>query len=208
MIYQGRNLIIKAGGVAIAAAKSCDLVVSVEEREVSNPSNGQWARSIFGRKSWKVSTNQLLTGLVRHFSMLGTTVTIDVCIQGEYGSSFAHVVDNPTVTGGGVSNPDYMVWDKTRKKFLAATGTTTPTYYETYTFADSTKYSSPQDNDVFHDSEGNVYSYYNGNLNIEKLTGNANVVRWDAKGGVGNLCQGNFQFNGNGPLTPASLPTT
>ena len=56
--------------------------------------------------------------------------------------------------------------------------------------------------------ERNVYVYYNGDLHAEKLTGNANVVTWRTQGTVGNLCQGSVRFNGNGALTPASLPST
>lgn len=60
MIYQGRNLIICAGGQAVAASKSCSVDVSCDTQKVSSPDNGQWEHSIPGRKKWSISTNQLL----------------------------------------------------------------------------------------------------------------------------------------------------
>ena len=69
-------------------------------------------------------------------------------------------------------------------------------------------YTSPSDGSMFHTPDNTVYTYYNENLHVEKLTGNANVVTWRVTGTVGNLAQGSFQFNGNGALTPASLPAT
>ena len=213
MILHGRNLIIKVGGVAIAAAKSCDISVQCEEIETASPSTGEWRTAITGRKSWSVTTNQLVTSIVRPISMLGTTVSLEMCIQGQYGSIFGDFVDNPTLQEGAPQYVTRMVWDKTRKKFLACyhRRPMTALYYET---SDSV-YSSPSDGDVFnhyyneyYNMERNVYVYYNGDLHAEKLTGLANVVEWRGTGAVGNLCQGSFRFNGNGALTPASLPST
>ena len=83
MILQGRNLIIKADGVAIAAAKSCDISVHCEEIETSSPQTGKWRTAILGSKSWTVSTNQLVKGLVSSFAMVGTTVSLEVSINGD-----------------------------------------------------------------------------------------------------------------------------
>lgn len=212
MILHGRNLIIKAGGVAIAAAKSCDINVQCKEIETASATSGAWRTALTGRKSWSVTTNQLVTSLVRPFSIVGTTVTLDVCIEGAYGTEFNRIVDNPSLEEGILEDVSYMVWDKTRKKFLAVSHhrPRPAAYYENYTFDGSSVYSSPQDGDVFYinsvtDPE-DVYTYYSGNLHAEKLTGNANVVNWRVVGTVGNLAQGSFQFNGNGALTPAALP--
>ena len=60
MILHGRNLIIKTGGVAIAAAKSASIKVNAETIPVSSPMDGQWKHSIVGRKSWSVSTSHLI----------------------------------------------------------------------------------------------------------------------------------------------------
>ncbi len=209
MIIHGRNLIIKAGGVAIAAAKSCDISVQCEEIETASPSTGEWRTAITGRKSWSVSTNQLVTSIVIPFSMVGTSVSLNVSIEGEVGLPFGGFVDNVEVSEEGAYNS--IVWDKTRKKFLFkyTSHYTGEVHYHLTTSGpyDMSGYTSPSDGDMFY-YQGKVYTYYNGDLHAEKLTGNANVVTWRVTGTVGNLAQGSFQFNGNGALTPASLPAT
>ncbi len=60
MILQGKNLIVKANGDVIAAAKSCTLNIESEIIEVSSPTDGQWKHIIAGMKSWSVSTTHLL----------------------------------------------------------------------------------------------------------------------------------------------------
>lgn len=60
MILQGNNLIVKADGDVIAAAKSCTLNIDCEIIKVSSPTDGQWEHIIAGMKSWSVSTTHLL----------------------------------------------------------------------------------------------------------------------------------------------------
>ena len=211
MILHGRNLIIKVGGVAIAAAKSCDISVKAKEIPVSAPSGGQWEHSVIGRKSWTVSTNQLVKGLVSNFSMVGTTVSLEVSINGDIdeGKAFDGFVDNEPIQQQSYSGtPNAIYWDKTRKKFLAMVQESPfvlPKYY--INWSDGDAYISPSSGDMFtYDSQN--YVYLNGDLHTEKLRGNANVVTWRVAGTVGNLAQGSFQFNGNGELAPASLPLT
>ena len=60
MILHGNNLVIKLGGTAIAAAKSCTINVNASTQKVSSPNSGQWEHSIVGRKSWSVSVSQLI----------------------------------------------------------------------------------------------------------------------------------------------------
>ena len=209
MILHGRNLIIKVGGVSIAAAKSCDINVQAKEIETASPSTGAWRTAIIGRKSWQVTTNQLVTSLVRPLQIVGTSVSLSMEVEGEYGSHFDEFVNNVNVEDEGASY-DKIVWDKTRKKFLFKftshySGQTT--YYLDFSPYDMSKYTSPSDGDTFN-LNGQVYTYYNGDLHAEKMTGNANVVTWRTTGTIGNLAQGSFQFNGNGALTPASLPST
>lgn len=60
MILQGKNLIVKADGDVIAAAKSCTLNIDCETIKVSSPTDGQWEHIIAGMKSWSVSTSHLL----------------------------------------------------------------------------------------------------------------------------------------------------
>ena len=60
MILQGKNLIVRANGEVIAAAKSCTLNIDCEIIKVSSPTDGQWEHIIAGMKSWSVSTTHLL----------------------------------------------------------------------------------------------------------------------------------------------------
>ena len=214
MILHGRNLIIKAGGVAIAAAKSCDISVHCEEIETSTPQTGIWRTAIIGRKSWTVSTNQLVTSIVRPLSMVGTTVTLDVQISEVAGRTFQGFVDNVTVSSGTYTGAMQLVngiyWDKTRKKFLLriVPSEHIEQYFAAWDVpANSAAYTSPSDHDIF-SYNGNIYTWLNNDLAIEKMSGNANVVTWRVTGTIGNLAQGSFQFNGNGALTTASLPST
>ena len=214
MILHGRNLIIKAGGVAIAAAKSCDINVQCEEIETASATSGAWRTAITGRKSWSVSTNQLVTSIVRNIELVGTTVSIAVQLAGDIGKAFAGFVDNVTVsTGtytGTMSIVDGIYWDKTRKKFLlrVAPGSGIEQYFAAWDVpSNSAAYRSPSAYDLF-SYNGVTYTWLSNDLAAEKLTGNANVTTWRVTGTVGNLAQGSFQFNGNGALTPASLPST
>ena len=61
MILQGKNLIVKANGDVIAAAKSCTLNIDCEIIEVSSPTDGQWKHIIAGMKSWSVSTTHFVS---------------------------------------------------------------------------------------------------------------------------------------------------
>lgn len=80
MILHGRNLIIKAGGVAIAAARSCDITITTDEIETASPSDGQWKHVIAGRKSWSVNVSFLVPSgdFPTEAQMVGTTVTLNV----------------------------------------------------------------------------------------------------------------------------------
>ena len=80
MILHGRNLIVKADGVAIAAARSCDITIAVDDIETSSPSDGQWKHVIAGRKSWSVNVNFLVPSgtFPTEVQMVGTTVTLNV----------------------------------------------------------------------------------------------------------------------------------
>ena len=211
MILHGRNLIIKVGGVAIAAAKSCDINVQCEEIETASPSSGAWRTAIFGRKSWSVTTNQLVTSLVRPLQIVGTSVSLSMEMEGEVGLQFGGFVDNVTLESGTINEGEVenIFWDKTQKKFVYEFILFRPPVDSFYgNWLNDTKYKNISNGQLFYDNNFKVYSYYNGNLYAEKMTGTANVVAWRPQGTVGNLAQGSFQFNGNGALTPASLPST
>lgn len=208
MAILGKNLIIKAGGVAIAAARSCDINVTSEQIPVSSPMDGQWEYSYNGKKSWSVTTNHLLLGIACPISMVGSTVSLSVEISGEQGIAFAGFRNPSSVEEGTLEQyEDFGIyWDPVRKKFLAA-DLQLPSglhYYESWNGGDA--FMTPQNYDMFN-YNGVTYTYYNGELMAEKLTGNANVLTWRGVGTLGNLAQGSFDFNGNGPLTPLPIQT-
>lgn len=60
MIYQGRNLIISANGVVLAASKSCSIDVKADTKEVSSPTDADWKHFKARAKEWSVTTNHLL----------------------------------------------------------------------------------------------------------------------------------------------------
>lgn len=62
MIIHGKDIIIMAGGTAIAAARSCDIQVQTDLLEVSSPTTGKARTFIPGRYTWQVTTNHLIIG--------------------------------------------------------------------------------------------------------------------------------------------------
>ena len=205
MILHGENIIIKAGGVAIAAAKSCTINITVDTDEVANPSNGKWKKFIMGRMGWQVTLGHLVTTLLNNIQMVGKNVTLEMGVT-DAGRTFQGFVDNVTVEQLSLSTqPDGIYWDKTRKKFLAMVGVFNRKYYQNWSTGSA--YESPSDYDCF-SYNNDTYVYLNSNLNADKLTGSAIVTTWSGTFTKANLAQGSFEFLGDGALTPASLPST
>lgn len=211
MALKGNDLLIKIGGVAVAAAKSCDINVQADELETASPSDGAWKSSITGRKSWSITTNHLVVSLVRSTQMVGTSVSIDVSIRaglGGPGRLFNGFVNNPTITEGTLlGTPSGIYWDKTRNKFLGYNNPAPDVYLYFEHWVNDTPFTSPNAYDVFR-YNGVAYTWLSNSLTAEKMTGNANIATWRVTGTRGNLAQGSFEFHGTGPLTTASLPTT
>lgn len=207
MILHGRNLIIKADGVAIAAARSCEITITTDDIETSMPGDGAWKTSILGRKSWKVTTNHLVPSVVRAASMAGTTVALSVELNGNMGFPFAGFCDNVTIEQSSAAGNVTILWDKTLNKFVARTGNTIQGYKYYQSWSDGQKYMNPGDYDLFI-YDGVIYTWYGNTLAAEKLSGQAHCLTWKCTATLGNLIQGSFEFKGTGPLTPASLPST
>lgn len=87
MILNGRNLIVKSNGVAIACARSCELDIDSEVIEVASPSSGRSKEYIAGRKSWSVNVGHLVKvgtnkdNLRSAIAMPGQTVTLVFCVE-------------------------------------------------------------------------------------------------------------------------------
>ena len=207
MAHNGNDLIISVGGVAIAASKTCKVSVQANTNKVASPSNGQWEFSQAGRKAWIASTDHIVTSLSRAAIQVGTTVDIQVALRGSQAKTFQGFVNNVSIYPQPMSGtPTSIYWDKTLNKFVGyitpAPGTTI--YFDSWT--NSEAYTSPSAYDTFK-CDGVVYSWLDGDLMSEKLTGRAIVKTWDVQGSRGNIMMGSFSFKGTGPLAPASLPT-
>ena len=207
MILHGRNLIIKADGVAIAAARSCEITITTDDIETSMPGDGAWKTSILGRKSWKVTTNHLVPSVVRAASMAGTTVALSVELSDGIGLPFSGFCDNVTIQQSSAAGNVTILWDKTLNKFVARTGNTIQGYKYYQSWSGGQKYMNPGDYDLFI-YDGVIYTWYGNTLAAEKLSGQAHCLTWKCTATLGNLMQGSFEFKGTGPLTPASLPST
>ena len=169
--------------------------------------SGAWASFLNGTKSWSVSTNQLLVTL-RTALIVGTQVSLEFCVEGK-GVTFGGFASNPTLESGDCpTTPTYIVWDKTRKKFLACLYNA-PDFYFYESWEGQAPYTNIEDYQLFM-CEGEPYkqtfTWVDGELYAENLSGNANVQAYEAVGTVGNLAQGSFRFMGNGPLSAAELP--
>lgn len=203
MILQGRNIILLAGGKAIAAAKSCDMEISADAIPVASPSDGAWENAIPGRKSWKASCNHLVTGIVDSAAMVGTVVTLRMQVRGQMGLPFDGFLNNPTLEEETLEEePTAIKWDLTRHRFIAELefdpfGTT---YYGVW--PNSLVYAFPSLGSLFYDRshQKNVYKKGTTDLVEEALQGSAIVRNWKVAGTLGDLAQGSFRFEGTGPL--------
>ena len=203
MIIHGRDLVIKVGGVAVAAARSCDIQIQAATIDKSSASDGGWEHHETGRKSWSITTSHLVRSLVNMASMVGNNVNISVGIDGSVGLPFDGFVNNPTVESQSLSGaPDKIYWDSFREKFLAEKGVLNAKYYENWQNGEA--YISPEDFDMFN-YNGQAWIIQNGELQKEKLQGSATCIQFRITGTIGNLCQGSFMWKGNGKL---SVPLT
>ena len=208
MILNGEHVIIKADGVAIAAAKSCTINITVDTDEVANPSNGKWKKFIMGRMGWQVTLGHLVTTLLNNIQMVGKSVTLEMGVTGA-GLPFDGFVDNVSVEQQSLPSPAQAIyWDKTNKRFVAmfqSSPLVVPKYYMNWINGD--RYITPSSYDLFlYDNA--TYLWLNSDLSAEKLTGSAIVTTWNGTFTKANLAQGSFEFLGDGALTPASLPST
>lgn len=206
MILKGNDLIIKVGGVALAASKSCKISIKAKTSETSSPSDGDWEHSRLDRKSWNISTNHLVQSLTRSAQMVGTTVTIEVGLRYNVGTQFHGFVNNVSLESGTYSGTGGTVmWDKTRKIFVKYYAPAAGVYYYYSRWNGDEKFKNLSAYDMFYYNNVN-YTWLANDLTAEKLTGQAHITGWDCSGARGNLIVGGFDFKGTGPLTPATLP--
>ena len=89
MIIHGRNILIYEGGVAIAAAKSCEIRTEVDLMEISSPTSPDWREYISGRKGWTVNVNFLVMNMMDRLLHVGAKVRLTMGVtdaNGELGA--------------------------------------------------------------------------------------------------------------------------
>lgn len=212
MILHGSNLIVKAGGTAIAAAKSCVVDVQAEEIEVSSPLTGTWRTYIAGRKSWNINVSGLVqaqnVALPDHLRNIlewgGQTLSLSVELSGaqliQGALPFDGFISGETIENtGATSAPNAIFWDTDRFIFVGRVGLR---YYRTWTGGSA--YSSPEtDSYFYHTSEGEYYRYNSADLypvDQQVASGQALCKSVRATGSVGSLATYQMQFVGSGEL--------
>ena len=78
MIY-GRDIKIFMDGVAIAAAKSCEISVNVDTHDVLTPADTEWQRLKAERYEWTVQVSTLVTEFRTRFN-LGQMITLTMAV--------------------------------------------------------------------------------------------------------------------------------
>lgn len=201
MFIKGKDVILKMGGTAIAAAKSCDVNIQADLIKVSSPTDGGWEHSIAGRKSWSASCSHLVTQLASSAAMVGQTVTLTFQPTSEV--VFSGTVSNPTITTGTAPNNGYMVFDTTRKDFLwvhlPAPGVTL--YFQDF----DGKPALIRGAYYYNRTSAKCYQWSGTAMNeVSAMTGSAIVKQWKGTFSQSNLAQGSYSFEGTGAL---STPT-
>ena len=202
-VLKGKDLIIMADGVALAAAKSCDIEVNCDVIPVSSPIRGDWEDSIPGRKSWKVTTNHLVMSAASMLLKVSQIVTLRMKVADGDALPFDGYVSNVTITQQSytpTSSSKYY-WDTTRKKFVVSNGATlNPKYY--LSWSGGYDYMNPEMR-LFSYS-GDYLTVANGELVKDILEGSAICKTAKVTATVGNLSQGSFSWLGKGALAVPS----
>ena len=92
MIY-GRDIKIFMGGVAIAAAKSCEISVNVDTHDVLTPADTEWQRLKAERYEWTVQVSTLVTEFRTRFN-LGQMVTLTMAVCDSNGMTADRMTGN------------------------------------------------------------------------------------------------------------------
>ena len=201
MIIHGKDIIIKADGEVIAAAKSCELDISAEVIKTASPTDGQWQHGIAGRKSWRATCNHLVTNILDPAQMVGVDVTLTINTVNIGLPIRYFLLTSPTITQLSPMSVDFVVWDDQAKRFLGAIGDNilTRKYYDSW-YNREQYTEAPIGSKFCLTSTNETYTLTAGGLVADKLSGPAIVKEWKLTAARGNLAQGSFRFEGVGPL--------
>ena len=85
-IVHGRNLLIYADGVAVAAARSCRITMDVEAIEFAGVDSGQYKYYVTAMSSWSIQVDKLVSNVRSIFEEVGTMVSLSFVVRDEYGN--------------------------------------------------------------------------------------------------------------------------
>ena len=117
MLVHGRNIIIYEGGVAIAAAKSCEIRIQCDAEEVSSPDNGEWRDYIKGRKAWEI-TDRFNNRWEVVFNGNVNEWTISGCVDYEPFKVFVYMTDSHVEIHKAYHNGRTIKADRLLKKYI------------------------------------------------------------------------------------------
>jgi predicted secreted protein len=85
-IIHGRNLLIYADGVAVAAARSCRITMDFDTIEMAGVDSGTYKYYVTAMSSWSIQVDKLVSNVRSIFEEVGTMVSLSFVVRDEYGN--------------------------------------------------------------------------------------------------------------------------
>ena len=85
-IIHGRNLLIYADGVAVAAARSCRITMDFDTIEMAGVDSGTYKYYVTAMSSWSIQVDKLVSNVRSIFDEVGTMVSLSFVVRDEYGN--------------------------------------------------------------------------------------------------------------------------
>lgn len=85
-IIHGRNLLIYADGVAVAAARSCRITMDFDTIEMAGVESGTYKYYVTAMSSWSIQVDKLVSNVRSIFEEVGTMVSLSFVVRDEYGN--------------------------------------------------------------------------------------------------------------------------
>lgn len=82
----GRNLLIYADGVAVAAARSCRITMDFDTIEMAGVDSGTYKYYVTAMSSWSIQVDKLVSNVRSIFEEVGTMVSLSFVVRDEYGN--------------------------------------------------------------------------------------------------------------------------
>ena len=85
-IIHGRNLLIYADGVAVAAARSCRITMDFDTIEMAGVDSGTYKYYVTAMSSWSIQVDKLVSNVRSIFEQVGSMVSLSFVVRDEYGN--------------------------------------------------------------------------------------------------------------------------